>query len=339
MIVSMSPFRRLLLFASVAAAIGGAALAAQAPPAQTRPKPAPQTPAQTPTKAPAKRALSQPAPLVNSPKQAWTEQMIEVPLVGHATAYVPKQPTTHVVLFLSGDGRWELGVVDMARRIAPKAVVIGIDYVALRRSHAGSSACWQPVSDLEQIARAAERAVNLPEYHPPILLGYSSGATLVYAALAGAPAALFAGGMSLGFCPDLPADHPVCETDGFKPTYEAKKSTAWLPKVADIKRDWYILLGVEDKVCVPADMHKFLDDMQHAHLIDIPHTGHGFSNQPRWAPPFDESIAKLLALDVKGDAPPLRPAYRPRLNRIPRYPPAISADTSASTRGSASPPG
>jgi pimeloyl-ACP methyl ester carboxylesterase len=241
-----------------------------------------------------------------------------------------------VVLFLSGDGRWNLGVVDMARRIAPKAVVIGIDFVALRRSHGDSTKCWQPASDLEEIARAAERAVNLPEYHPPILLGYSSGATLVYAALAGAPASMFAGGMSLGFCPDLPADHPVCDADDFKPTYDAKKNTAWLPKVADIKRDWFILLGVEDVVCVPAEMHTFLDDMKNAHLIDVPHSGHGFSNQPRWAPPFDESIAKLLAEDAKRTRPG---PYRPRRRRIPRYPPAINADTAASTRGSASPPG
>jgi type IV secretory pathway VirJ component len=44
-------------------------------------------------------------------------------------------------------------------------------------------------------------------------------------------------------------------------------------------------------------MHLFLDDMKHAHLVDVPHSGHGFANQPRWAPPFDESFAKLLAAD------------------------------------------
>jgi type IV secretory pathway VirJ component len=277
----------------------------QAPPPVTTP----QKPATTATtKTPA--AATKVAPLVNSPNQAWVEKIIDVPLIAHATVYVPKQPAAHVVLFLSGDGHWNLGVVDMARRIAPKAIVIGVDYVALRKSHTDGAKCWQPAADLEEIARAAERALNLPEYHPPLLVGYSSGATAVYAAFGLSPSAAFPGGMSLGFCPDLPSSHQVCEADDFKPMkFDPVKwgGTVWLPKTADIKHEWYVLNGIEDKVCVSAAMHTFLDDMKGAHFIEIPHSGHGFSNQPRWAPPFDESIAKLLAGDTKIDPPPARP--------------------------------
>jgi hypothetical protein len=39
-------------------------------------------------------------------------------------------------------------------------------------------------------------------YHVPVLVGYSSGATVVYAALVQSPPGTFAGALSLGFCPD-----------------------------------------------------------------------------------------------------------------------------------------
>lgn len=46
----------------------------------------------------------------------WVERQIRVPLVSKATVYVSARPTTNVVLFISGDGGWNKGVVDMARR-------------------------------------------------------------------------------------------------------------------------------------------------------------------------------------------------------------------------------
>ncbi len=237
-----------------------------------------------------------PLPAVrNAPDQAWTEQVLNAPFVGHVTAYVPKAPASAVVLFVSGDGGWNLGVVNMARRIMPKAIVIGLSYVALRKAHLNSQQCWMPAGDLEEISHTVQRELKLPAYHPPIVLGYSSGATLVYGVLASAPPTTFAGGMSLGFCPDLPSDHPVCSADNFKPTFDAKKNTAWLPKVSSVPREWYVLNGVQDEVCLPPETREFMSGIGGAHFIEIPGTGHGFGRPIRWGGPFDESIDKLIA--------------------------------------------
>lgn len=249
--------------------------------------------AQTQTNAPA-------ASLKGSSTKTWDEPTITVPILGKVTAYVPKQPVTNVILFLSGDGKWNLGVIDMARRIMPKAIVLGLSYPGLRQAGGAGARCWMPAGDLEEIAHAAEKQLKLPEYYPPILVGYSSGATLVYAALAGAPPATFAGGLSLGFCPDLPSNRPVCNADAFKPTFDEKTNTAWLPKVPSLPRDFYVLNGVQDQVCLPPQMHLFLDDIQGVHFIEVPGTGHGFSRPVRWGEPFDQAIDALLAVRKGG---------------------------------------
>jgi type IV secretory pathway VirJ component len=246
--------------------------------------------------------------------------VLDAPFVGHVTVYAPKTPVSAVVLFASGDGGWNLGVIDMARRIMPKAIVIGFSYVALRRAHLASAMCWLPAGDLEEISHAVQRELKLPEYHPPIVLGYSSGATLVYGVLAGAPASTFAGGLSLGFCPDLPSDHPLCNTDDFKPTFDPKMNTAWLPRVAELKRDWYVLNGEQDAVCLPPEMHKFLDGVAGVHFVEIPGTGHGFSKPVHWGSPFDESIDKLIktATSPARASTAVRPAapVEPRLEAL-----------------------
>ncbi|HUL72467.1 MAG TPA: AcvB/VirJ family lysyl-phosphatidylglycerol hydrolase [Vicinamibacterales bacterium] len=252
-------------------------------------------------------ALLATVPLVAQPQtpapKSWDEIPLTVPIVHKAMAYVPKQPVSSVFLFISGDGGWELGVVDMSRRIMPKAIVIGISYPALKTAQGVGAQCWQPAASLEEIAHAAEKELKLPEYHPPILLGYSSGATAVYAGLAGGPPQTFSGGLSLGFCPDLPSLRPVCSLDEFKPTYDAKKNTAWLPKIKSVPRDWYVLNGIQDEVCLPPEMHQFLDGMGNVHFIDVPGTGHGFGRPIRWGPPFDEAVDALIKVATRPATP------------------------------------
>jgi hypothetical protein len=234
------------------------------------------------------------APLVNKESQSWTERYVDVPVLGPTSAYVPKAPTTDVVLFVSGDDGWQLGVVDMARRIvAHHVVVIGLNFVWMRRN-VGEVACWDTAAELDAIAHTAEDQLGIRPYTPPTLVGYSSGATMVYSALAQGAAGTFTAGMSLGFCPDLPSAKPACPVGDWQPTFDDVKHTAWLPTTADIKRDWWVLHGVQDADCSPADTQTFVADMTHAHYVPIEGTGHGFGRPERWGPPFDETLAKLF---------------------------------------------
>src|ERR1700687_6020400 len=118
----------------------------------------------------------------------------------------------HVVLFFSGDGGWNLGVVDMAETLAKMdALVVGVNLPRyLAALAAGKESCSYPAADAELLSKVVQRKLGFPTYTPPVLVGYSSGATLVYALLVEAPPNTFAGAISMGFCPDLPLRKPFC---------------------------------------------------------------------------------------------------------------------------------
>jgi len=239
--------------------------------------------------------LTEAAPATPAVPPAIEERTLRLPIVGETTVYVPADRTDRAILFLSGDGGWSQGVVDMARRAAGEApaVVAGLSYPTLRRAALLSKGhCWYPAGDLEVIGMALEKQLQFPEYTRPGLIGYSSGAALVYAALA-ASGESFAGGMSLGFCPELERVPPLCAHDGFRPSYEARKKRADLPPVREIAGGWEILQGAQDRTCRPEATHAFARDIRGARVTLLEGVGHGFGNQKKWGEAFDRGVMEI----------------------------------------------
>jgi type IV secretory pathway VirJ component len=153
-----------------------------------------------------------------------------VPTFGRVVLYAPVSEPDQVVLFISGDGGWNLGVVAMAERLRDLgALVIGIDIRTFISSLEATPECAYPAGPLDDLSHAIQIHRKLRAYKPPVLVGYSSGATLVYAALAGAPPETFAGAISLGFCLDLEIHAAPCQMRGLK----AKKRVNWTPRTPD----------------------------------------------------------------------------------------------------------
>ncbi len=123
-----------------------------------------------------------------------------------------------VVLFLSGDGGWNLDLITMAQRLTARgALVAGIDsrhYLAeLAMSR---EKCVSPAGDFENLSRYLQAKLAFKQYIQPTLVGYASGATLVTATLAQAPDGLFKGALSVGLRPDLDLKKSLCKTSGTK---------------------------------------------------------------------------------------------------------------------------
>jgi type IV secretory pathway VirJ component len=180
-------------------------------------------------------------------------ETFDLPRFGTLALYAPHGTPSQVVLFLSGDGGWNLGVVSMAERLRDAgALVVGIDVRALVRLLERSPSCAYPSAPLEELSRAVQLHLRLPEYRRPIIVGYSSGATLAYAALAAAPVETFAGAISLGFCPDLELRRAPCSMRGLTFQKKAQGAGYLLDPFPGLGVPWIVLQGESDRVCTPA---------------------------------------------------------------------------------------
>ncbi len=79
-----------------------------------------------------------------------------------------------------------------------------------------------------------------------------------------------------------------------------------------------MLNGIQDQVCLPPDMHAFLDDMKNVHFIEVPGTGHGFGRPIRWGQPFDDAVDELIKIATRPAkaATPSPPAARELERRL-----------------------
>lgn len=214
---------------------------------------------------------------------------------GNITLYQPTPHPANVILFVSGDGGWNKGVVDMARDLAAMdTLVAGIDIVHyLRQLATAGDACGYPAADFENLSHFLQKRLRFPQYILPALVGYSSGATLVYAVLAQAPPGTFIGAISLGFCPDLPLDKPLCKGSGLTMTAGARgRGIVFLP-AGHLKDPWIALQGTVDQVCNPPETQAFVQKVANAELILLPKVGHGYSVPKNWMPQFTSAFVKM----------------------------------------------
>jgi len=223
---------------------------------------------------------------------------------GEVTIYQPAGKPASVAIFISGDGGWNLGVVDMARHLlSMDAVVVGID---IRRYinylNAPTSTCRYFGADFEGLAHEVEQRLKMTDYLQPVLVGYSSGATLAYAVVVQAPKGTFSGALSMGFCPDLQLTQKVCKSNGlgYEPQY-AKTGTP--PPVKGVlfstsqtnMTHWVAFQGDSDQVCEPEATRKFVAATKNGELVWLPKVGHGFSVERNWLPQFKAAYTKLAA--------------------------------------------
>lgn len=240
-----------------------------------------------------------------TPSRAATVETLSFGRFGTVSLYRESPHPSHVVIFVSGDGGWNLGVVDMARTLASlDALVVGVDINRyLRALEASPEKCSYPAADFEALSKFVQKKLDYPAYSPPVLIGYSSGATLVYAVLVQAPPSTFLGAISLGFCPDLPLRKPLCRGSGleWKPGPKGK-GYSFLP-AASLEVPWVALQGTVDQVCDPAATEAYIQQVPRANIVVLPKVGHGFAVPRNWMPQFKQAFSQLVE-DRRREQPP-----------------------------------
>jgi len=238
-------------------------------------------------------------------------ETLTTPVFGKVAVYAPPGTPDQVVLFISGDGGWNLGVVSMAERVRDLgALVVGINIRTFLKSLEASKGCAYPAGALEELARTVQLHRRLPAYRRPILVGYSSGATLVYAAIAAAPPETFAGAISLGFCPDLEIHKAPCRQRGLDFKKKTKGVGYDLAPYAGLTVPWMVLQGEIDQVCDMRATRAFIAATGGARLFSLPKVGHGFSRPHNWEPQFIEAYRAIARAhpNARGPKPGARGA-------------------------------
>jgi type IV secretory pathway VirJ component len=257
-------------------------------------------------------------------------EVINVPGFGNVSVYAPRGAPSQVVIFLSGDGGWNLGVIPMAEALRDRgALVAGVDIRTFIRTINEGDRCAYPAGDLERLSMAIQLKRGVAAYAPPILVGYSSGATLVYAALAAAPPTTFGGAVSLGFCPDLEIQRPPCQQNGLTATRRRKGIGYDLAPNTQLHTPWMVLQGDVDQVCAPAATRAFVTAVPGGRIFALPKVGHGFGVPRNWQTEYLEAyhtVARGAA------APPAVPTARSPIASQVRDLPLIEVPVAAAAR-------
>jgi type IV secretory pathway VirJ component len=227
---------------------------------------------------------------------------------GQVTVYAPAGAPNAVVLFMSGDGGMEKRETDMARALAGEGALVACVSTPhyLKSEAASREKTFYPAGDFEELAKMVQTRAKLPTYYIPLLAGYSSGATLVYAMLAQAPEGTFAGGISLGFCPNLEFSKEPTRGNGLHAHHVTKPVPAWLLEpLPGLSTPWYVLHGQMDQCCSFRATEQFTALIPKAHLVSLPKVGHGYASVKSWLPQFKEAYSALLR-DTRGESVPVK---------------------------------
>jgi type IV secretory pathway VirJ component len=224
-------------------------------------------------------------------------RILQYPGIGEVTVYAPQGEARGLALFLSGDGGWNLGVWDMAQTAAELGYwVAGFSTPAyLQTLETSSGTCSDAAGLLEHIGDAVKREMKISSAFRPVLIGYSSGATIGYAALAESGDARFGGAMTLGFCPDLIIHRPWCEGAGGLTATKMSHSPYWpiFNTVPRVPAPWIVLQGEIDQVCNPPATVAFVDKVKNGKVVSLPKVGHGFGVPRNWMPQYRQGLIDL----------------------------------------------
>ena len=251
--------------------------------------------------------------------------------------YRPAGTPASFVLFLSGDEGWNAAADRAARQLASQgAMVAGIDWKQFRANlEADKEQCLFPDGDLENLSHFVQAYFHSPNYRSPLLAGISSGAGFAYAMLAQAPHNTFAAAVTLGFCPNLDLEKPLCKGSGLDTVRGAGHRGVDLLPVKSLGNPWLNLHGEADRLCPAQTARQFISQVNGAAMVTLPKVGHDFSSSSGWLPQFAAGYAKLAAQNPTTMAPPPEGLRDLPIVEIPAQP--VAAQPVAAQTGAAAP--
>jgi type IV secretory pathway VirJ component len=194
-------------------------------------------------------------------------QILPYEPVGDLTVVRPAGTAVGVAILVSGDAGFDATMQAMADVLASAgAVVVGVDLPQYRsRIAAASGDEVYPAADFEVLSQFSQRALGMPAYALPVLVGWQAGAAVVYAALAEANPDTYRGAVSIDFCPVLTIPKPPGRLRGLLATRIGPDSYRLLPSPR-LHGRWIVVQPETPQAC-PGDVRAFVQGVDHAKLI------------------------------------------------------------------------
>jgi type IV secretory pathway VirJ component len=238
------------------------------------------------------------------------------------TIYSPPAQATSFVLFLSGNEGWSPRAEAFAQLLARQgAMVVGIDLPRFKAVlEADGGECVFPDGDLENLSHFVQAYFHNSTYLAPLIVGLDSGGSLAYAVLAQAPQDTFAGALSVGFCPHLNMDKPLCKGSGLELTHGARGASLNLLPIESLNNPWVVLQDSQNLECPVAANQDFVGRVHGAAIATLP----SLSERP-----VSAAFAKLAAANLNHVvAPPAALGDLPVVE-VPAQPHSRQSDTFA----------
>lgn len=226
------------------------------------------------------------------------EEILPFGKFGDLHLYQSVPAPERLIILVSGDGAWNDDAIEMARLAAEKtgALVAGIDithYLAALEPAPGQ--CFYPAGEFESLSHQLQTRQHFARYVPPVLMGYSSGGTLVHIILAQAPTNTFAAGMSLGFCPDLTLNQPPCKgLGGMTFSVDPQDPHHYLLDPVPLAAPWVALQGANDPWCGVLRAETFARAAGNGRTVVVPGEDHYFAEPEDWLQQFEQNYRALL---------------------------------------------
>jgi type IV secretory pathway VirJ component len=231
---------------------------------------------------------------------------VNVSVFGKVYIYNRTNTPQNVIIMISGDGGWRSGVIGFSETFSEmNSLVIGVDILRyFKELRQRTDECYNVAADFVQLATFVEKKYDFPDYKPPVIMGYSSGATLAYGILAQARPGTFIGGISIGFCPDIELPRKLCEINGLTVKEDIPGKRYLLQPDRDLGNTWIVLNGQLDKICNYPAVVDFMSKTKNAEFITLPKVGHGFSKWNDFMPQWKDAYTRLIA-KYERDKPPV----------------------------------
>ena len=220
--------------------------------------------------------------------------------------YRETETPARVVVLLSADRGWNRGAVEVARALAGlDALVIGVDlpaYLATMAGRGGDEIF--PSADLEVLSQFVQKKLRLPAYRPPVVVGYASGAAMAYAIAAQARPTMFAGAVSLGFCPEIATPRALGRGTALATRAAAAAGRYRLLPSPSIPTPWVAFLGRTRAGCDPGAARRFVNAVGGATVVDVAADERVLADPESWLPAMHRILDRLAGSPAPASAAP-----------------------------------